>query len=1009
MLSTANQGIQPMAAVDPNSMEERSRDDVSQGHAPVIAGHYSWPASAAPVAVSWNYGVNSGPLENATTSTSVHNYDPLRDSTASEGAQVAMNSLPQTSASSNLAATNGSQSYAGYVQHSSSTYAYGYGNMQYQSNYYGNPHQASYTSYQQAGTSQNSGASYQPPSSFQNTGSYATPTSYSGAYFASDHQTTAGYPTSGYFDQNNYWNDGSGGGYSLQYANYPSSGANSTPSTSNVATSAYPYQQECYQWSTNYGASVPNVNYTPASGSAVAGIAPTTTYPVQSANAGSLYASNQPPPPGTTSWRGDLGPSTLPSPQARNDVASRFPHGGWDEKAFTVQNYHINQMPSDLQKASDSKLSLYENHDGSEKITCSYDPNSSLQVFSTGQVSQNPQQPLQSVSTMDACRVSKMQIPTNPRIASSLTVGMPKVDKETSTANAAAKPAYISVQVPKMNNQLYSSDDADAVIKGAFPPSVRAYVERCFSRCKDDAQRTSNKLILSEIIAKAKDDGTLWTKNWDMEPLFPLPNSNSSGADQNILQSTMPSMPKFSSRRSKSRWEPVAEERLDLKDAPFNNDSTKTVSWAERMAGSQILNAMDDGRNSMKYPLQSLLSKTPQRPLKKSRFSDTLDITENGNSSSDSDKEQELTKHYSSAITLENSPEERKRREHRSKRFEKGQEKQADVKQFKPKGAGVGSLYLRRANALLLAKNSDDQCRAVEDIYWDALTVKGTCQDVEKRYLRLTSAPDPATVRPEEVLERALHMVLTCQKNYLYKCDQLKSIRQDLTVQRIQNELTVKVYETHGRLALEAGDLPEFNQCQSQLKRLYADGIKGCQMEFSAYNLLCVILHSNNKRDLLSSMKSLSIEAKQDEAVKHALAVHSAVSSGNYVLFFRLYRAASSLITSLMDLHVEKMRFEAMKCISKSYRPTVPVSYIAHVLGFSTSAQTGFDDENGANGLEECEEWLKAHGAVLVAENNAELQVDTKASSSTLYMPEPEDAVAHGDANLAVDDFFTRT
>lgn len=43
-------------------------------------------------------------------------------------------------------------------------------------------------------------------------------------------------------------------------------------------------------------------------------------------------------------------------------------------------------------------------------------------------------------------------------------------------------------------------------------------------------------------------------------------------------------------------------------------------------------------------------------------------------------------------------------------------------------------------------------------------------------------------------------------------------------------------------------------QCQSQLKSLYAEGIEGCHMEFSAYNLLCVILHSNNNRDLLSSM-----------------------------------------------------------------------------------------------------------------------------------------------------------
>lgn len=49
-------------------------------------------------------------------------------------------------------------------------------------------------------------------------------------------------------------------------------------------------------------------------------------------------------------------------------------------------------------------------------------------------------------------------------------------------------------------------------------------------------------------------------------------------------------------------------------------------------------------------------------------------------------------------------------------------------------------------------------------------------------------------VRPEEVLEKALNMVQSSPKNYLYKCDQLKSIRQDLTVQRIRNELTVKVF-----------------------------------------------------------------------------------------------------------------------------------------------------------------------------------------------------------------------
>jgi hypothetical protein len=86
---------------------------------------------------------------------------------------------------------------------------------------------------------------------------------------------------------------------------------------------------------------------------------------------------------------------------------------------------------------------------------------------------------------------------------------------------------------------------------------------------------------------------------------------------------------------------------------------------------------------------------------------------------------------------------------------------------------------------------------------------------VEKNYFRLTSAPDPAEVRPEPVLKQALKLLKSKWENktadYLYLDNQFRSLRQDMTVQRIQNDFCVKVYETHARIALNQADLDQFN------------------------------------------------------------------------------------------------------------------------------------------------------------------------------------------------------
>uniref|UniRef100_A0A0K0D9P8 SAC3_GANP domain-containing protein n=1 Tax=Angiostrongylus cantonensis TaxID=6313 RepID=A0A0K0D9P8_ANGCA len=219
--------------------------------------------------------------------------------------------------------------------------------------------------------------------------------------------------------------------------------------------------------------------------------------------------------------------------------------------------------------------------------------------------------------------------------------------------------------------------------------------------------------------------------------------------------------------------------------------------------------------------------------------------------------------------------------------------------------------------------------------------VRGTCQNIEKSFFRLTTEPDPSQVRPPEILEKSLENVKVKYKSgapYRYLSDQLRSIRQDLTVQRVRNNFTVLVYEINARIALENKDREEFNKCQSQLKLLYHE-IPDCpnEPEFIAYRLLYYIAMTNTL-DISSLLKGIPDKMQSDECVSFAMRVRRAISLGNFVTLFRLFNAAPKMCPYLMDLFVERERKSALVHIFKSFRPTIPVVKVSEWLGMSESS-----------------------------------------------------------------------
>jgi hypothetical protein len=139
--------------------------------------------------------------------------------------------------------------------------------------------------------------------------------------------------------------------------------------------------------------------------------------------------------------------------------------------------------------------------------------------------------------------------------------------------------------------------------------------------------------------------------------------------------------------------------------------------------------------------------------------------------------------------------------------------------------------------------------------------------------------PDPSTIRPASVLRAALKMVLQRwsertdserstagsdgeSTTYTWVTSQLRSIRQDLTVQNLRGKVARRCYIAAVRCALDARDWAEFSPSLSRLFELYSEEGDAPPAEFHAYRMLKLIaealrLRTSNSLSLTEQLRSL--------------------------------------------------------------------------------------------------------------------------------------------------------
>lgn len=367
-----------------------------------------------------------------------------------------------------------------------------------------------------------------------------------------------------------------------------------------------------------------------------------------------------------------------------------------------------------------------------------------------------------------------------------------------------------SDDVKDVNMTDVSNNEADSASlvnpTSEWPESLYNYVARCYMKCNSPLDKDMCDITLKGKIIMAQNRNELFTRDWENEP---MPIVHSDRMQQQAQQQTQPSTNNI-----------------------FNKNRTVVPGQLAQFQNNISLGASKKGLSS---PLGARLGKTPAPKKRNARSTSRSTHSRSSSTSppprkrrSSDDDNDSKSKYFNNKSTVPTSNKvNNKKKSKKEKLAQKGSafytkngaagmgghvdsadserlKKRADrfnKLTSKPSPSSTTSPFNGRKKLSMFNPIIDD---SIDDDGLDLLNfhIVGTFRDLEKPFLRLTRAPEASEVRPVDVLVYSLQNVKNKwldKQDYYYACDQLKSIRQDLTVQGIRDEFTIRVYETHAR------------------------------------------------------------------------------------------------------------------------------------------------------------------------------------------------------------------